>query len=84
MFNVTLKIIINASALISVIDFKANMEVPRHKIIYTKSVQFQIEGESKKKVDNPKTWLLVKNPQFQSDQGDILATKPTNILVRIS
>ena len=32
----------------------------------------------KKKVDKPKTRLLVNNPQFQSDQADILATKPTN------
>ena len=34
-----------------------------------------------KKVDKPKTWLLVKNPQFKSDQADILATKPTHEMI---
>ena len=34
-----------------------------------------------KKFDWLKIWLLVKNPQFFSNQADIQATYPTNELV---
>ena len=29
----------------------------------------------------PKTWLSVNTPQFQSDQADFLATKPTHEMI---
>ena len=34
-----------------------------------------------KKLDWLKNWLLVKNPQFLSNQADIPATSPTHELV---
>ena len=35
----------------------------------------------KKKLEWLKNWLLVKNPQFLSNQADIPATSPTHELV---
>ena len=38
------------------------------------------EVESKR-VQRLKTWLIVENPQFFSDQADILATKPIQEMI---
>ena len=35
----------------------------------------------KKKVHKPKTWLLIKNPQFCSNQANILATKSAHEMI---
>ena len=37
-----------------------------------------------KKLDWLKIWLLVKNPQFLSNQADIQATLPTHELIILS
>ena len=37
-----------------------------------------------KKLDWLKNWLLVKNPQFLSNQADIQATLPTHELIILS
>ena len=34
-----------------------------------------------KKVDKPKTWLLIKNPLFCSNQANILATKSAHEMI---
>ena len=35
----------------------------------------------KKKVDKTKTWLLIKNPQFCSNQANILATNSAHEMI---
>ena len=37
-----------------------------------------------KKIDWHNIWLLVKNPQFLSNQADIQATSPTHELVTLT
>ena len=36
---------------------------------------------NKKKGPKPKRFVFVKNPQFYSDPADILATKPTHVII---